>query len=310
MRLSSPTVALSNCPVYDPAVLKSKVDEQLRALSFTVAHGHKVLLKPNLVAATGGEGLAVSHPLVVRAVAEWCCDHGAQVSVGDSPAFGSGVAVMERCGMTAALAGLPVSIAPFTRQQRMTTASGLSVRVAADLFDQDMLINLPRLKAHGQLRVTMAVKNYFGVVVAWRKAMAHMRHGGDGSFVRLLVDLLDLLPEGVTIIDGIVAMHRSGPLNGEPLAVGVLGASANPVALDTAMLAVIGLAPERSPLWVECARRQLPGALFADLRFPLMTPADLAASGFVVPEGLDPIRFPGWRFLCNSIKKAATAFAG
>jgi uncharacterized protein (DUF362 family) len=284
--------------------LKNKVDELLRALSFAVGPGQKVLLKPNLVAAAGGDGLAVTHPRVVRAVAEWCCDHGAVVSVGDSPAFGSGAMVMARCGMTAALAGLPVTIAPFSRQQRLTTASGLSVMVAADIFDHDLLINLPRLKAHGQLRVTMAVKNYFGVVVAWRKAMAHMRHGGgDGSFVRLLVDLLELLPDGVSVIDGIVAMHRGGPLAGEPLPVGVLGASENPVALDTAMLAVIGLLPELSPLWVECARRRLPGSRFAELRFPLAQPTAVAVAGFVVPEILDPIRFHGWRFLRNSIKK-------
>ena len=303
MRISSPMVALTSCPSYDPGALKLKVDELLRALSFTVGAGQRVLLKPNLVAATGGDGLAVTHPWVVRAVAEWCCDHGARVAVGDSPAFGSGAVVMERCGITEALAGLPVSIAPFSRRQRLTTASGLSVMVAADLFDHDLLINLPRLKAHGQLRVTMAVKNYFGVVVAWRKAMAHMRHGGDGSFVRLLVDLLALLPEGVSILDAIVAMHRGGPLAGEPISVGVLGASANPVALDTAMLAVIGLPLESSPLWVECARQRLLGWQPSELCFPLARPAEVAARGFEAPEGLEPIRFHGWRFFCNSIKK-------
>jgi len=303
VRLLSQTVALTRCPTYDLGMVKDKVDELMRALSFSVRCGQKVLLKPNLVAATRGDGLALTHPQVVRAVAEWHIDHGAALSVGDSPAFGSGATVLERSGITAALAGLPVRIADFERRTRRVTESKLSVMVASELFEHDLLINLPKLKAHGQMRVTMAVKNYFGVVVAWRKALAHMRHGESGNFERLLVDLLHLLPEGVTLIDGIVAMHRSGPMTGDPLPVGVLGASENPVALDTAMLAVIGLDPSMSPLWCECARRQLPGCQLSALTFPLVRPSAVAVTDFVVPAVLGPIRFQVWRFFCNSLNK-------
>lgn len=306
MRLSSQTVALVKCPRYELGEVKAKVDQLLASLAFAVRQGQRVLLKPNLVTASRDDGLEVTHPLVVRAVVEWCLDHGAVVSVGDSPAFGSGAAVMERAGITKALAGLPVRIAPFALRQRVATANRFSVHLAAEVMQHDLLLNLPKLKAHGQLRVTMAVKNYFGVVVAWRKAMAHMRYGDDGRFERLLVDLLPLVPEGVSLIDGIMAMHRTGPIHGEPLAVGVLGASPNPVALDTAMLAVIGLAPELSPLWRECARRRLAGCQLAELTFPLARPSRVAVSGFIVPGGLDPIRFQGWRFLVNSFKKIIT----
>lgn len=303
MRLSSQAVALSTSPRYALGELKAQVETLARAVDFTVRHGQKVLLKPNLVAAAGGDGLAVTHPVVVRAVAEWCLDQGAAVAVGDSPAFGSGAAVMERSGITAALGGLAVRVASFERRREVVTAGRTAISVAAEVFRHDLLINLPKLKAHGQMRVTMAVKNYFGVVVAWRKAMAHMRYGDDGRFERLLVDLLDLLPEGLSLIDGIMAMHRTGPIHGEPLAAGVLGASPNPVALDTAMLAVLGLSPALSPLWRECDRRRLPGCRLQELTFPLATPSAVAVSGFIVPDRLAPIRFQGWRFLWNSLKK-------
>jgi uncharacterized protein (DUF362 family) len=302
VKLTSCTVALASCRSYDPGELKTKVDKLFRAAGFSVRYGHKVLLKPNLVAATR-DGLAVTHPQVVRMMAEWCLDHGAVVSVGDSPAFGNSASVMEQCGLTKALSGLPVRIATFDRHRIVSTASQLSVSVATEVFQHDLLINLPKLKAHGQMRVSMAVKNCFGVVVAWRKAMAHMHYGDDGRFVRLLADLLDLLPDGVSMIDGIMAMHRTGPLNGVPLPLGVLGASINPVALDTAMLAVIGLSPELSPLWRECTRRGLSGCSLMELAFPLARPAELATTDFVFPEDLQPIRFQLWRFFRNSIKK-------
>jgi len=234
-------------------------------------------------------------------VAEWFIDQGAMVSVGDSPAFGSGPWVMDQCGMAKALAGLPVKVLPFAKRQERRTAGGITVSLAEDLFQHDLLINLPKLKAHDQLRVSMAVKNYFGVVIAWRKALAHMRYGDDGRFVRLLIDLLDLLPEGFSIIDGITSMHRHGPMHGEPFPLGIVGASHNPIALDTALLAVIGLQPESSPLWLEGARRNLPGSRLAELAFPLLRPSDLEVSGFIAPECLDPIRFQLWRYLRNSM---------
>ena len=279
------------------------VDALCRALAFTVHCGDKVLLKPNLVAANRPDGLAVTHPQVVRAVAEWCVDQGAAVSVADSPAFGSGLFVMQQCGITAALAGLPIKFPAFGRRKALRTVSQVTVSVAAEVFEHDLLLNLPKLKAHGQMRVTMAVKNYFGVVVAWRKAMAHMRYGDDGRFVSLLVDLLHLLPDGLSIIDGVMAMHRQGPLDGEPLPVGVLGASLNPVALDTAMLSVIGLAPELSPLWRGCFDRGLAGSRLTDLAFPLAQPSDLANDSFMIPAHLDPIRFQLGRFVRNSVTK-------
>lgn len=307
MKLSSYTVALTRCPGYEPPALKREIDRLCQSLAVSVPCGYKVLLKPNLVAASRADGLALTHPQVLRAVAEWFLDHGAVVSVGDSPAFGTPASVMAQCGISKALAGLPIKFSPFDRPRTVLTAGQISIRLADDIFQHDMLLNLPKLKAHDQLRVTMAVKNYFGVVLAWRKALAHMRYGGNSRFVKLLVDLLDHMPEGLSIIDGVVAMHRHGPLHGDPLPVGVLGASRNPVALDSAMLAVIGLPPKLSPLWRECADRDLAGSRLTDLTFPLIHPEELAVNDFSTPAQLDPIRFQAWRFLRNSIKKLFNA---
>lgn len=304
MQFTSCTVSLVRCRIYELEALKILVDQLCRESGFLVKTGDKVLLKPNLVAAGRGDGLALTHPQVVRAMAEWCIDHGAVISVGDSPAFGTGFEVMESCGMTASLAGLPVKCISFLRRKKIFTESGISVVVAAEVFECDRLINLPKLKAHSQMRLTMAVKNYFGVVLAWRKALAHMRHGGgNGKFVQLLVDLLTELPGGISLIDGVVAMHRTGPMDGEALSVGILGASLNPVALDRALMAALGLDPDLSPLGKECLRRGLPGSRLQELEYSLLLPSEVAVPGFIIPGNLDPIRFQAGRFLRSSIKK-------
>ena len=264
--------------------------------------GRKVLLKPNLVSGRRKEALPDAG--FVAAVARWFVDRGARVSVGDSPAFGSGRQVMRQTGMEDALKGLPVRLIDFVKKERLVTESGLPGVVAAEVFEHDLVVNLPKVKAHGQLGMTLALKNFFGVVPGCRKAMAHMRYGdGNALFHTLLLELPRLLPGHVSIIDGIMAMHVTGPVDGDPYPLGLVGASHDPVALDTAIYTVVGASPGQVPLWAECARRGLAGSDPANLAFPLHRPEELAVDGFRLPGTLDPIRFRIFRFLLNSCKK-------
>lgn len=298
-------VALVSCRNYEREHMKRKIDQVLRALPKPDLQGLRVLLKPNLVSGAGHDGLAVTHPQFVRALAEWFIDCGSQVAVGDSPAFGSAMRVMQACGLTDALVGLPVTRLSFTRKTQRITGHGLSVTCAAEVFEHDFVVNLPKLKAHSQMGLTLAVKNYFGMVLGWRKALLHMRHGCDHGqdFIRLLVDLLAFAPEGLSVIDGVVGMHKSGPIKGEPFAAGFIGGSANPVALDTAVLRIVGCPEESSPVWCESARRGMKGANREDCTFPLLRPEQLAVAGFLVPQERDPVRFQLKSFGVNIIKR-------
>ena len=99
----------------------------------------------------------------------------------------------------------------FEAAQPVRLASGLSVGVARAVGECDLLVNLPKIKAHGQLYLSLAVKNYFGVVVGFRKPWLHARYGDiDNRFEAMLVDLLAVLPGGITLADGVVAMHGTG----------------------------------------------------------------------------------------------------
>ena len=285
-------VALLPCPGYDREHLKNKLDVLLASLNFSLPRGSTVLLKPNLVAGRGHAGLACTSPEFAAAAAELFLDYGAKVRIGDSPAFGSAHAVMARCGYTDTFSGLPVERINFTDGPLVPLDGGVSVLIAQEALDCDLLVNLPRVKAHSQLRVSLAVKNLFGTVLGWRKPLLHMRLGNrDNAFAEMLVDLAALFPAAFHLIDGIVAMHRSGPINGAPFALGLIGAATNPVGLDTALLHAIAANPALSPLWLECRRRQLPGSAPADLRFPLFSPEQLQVQNFILPADLTPIRF-------------------
>jgi len=306
--LSSPKnkidVALRPCSGYEPNLLPEKIELLMSTLSWRIPRGAKVLLKPNLVAAPRPDRPACTDGRFIAAVASWLVDHGAQVALGDSPAFGSAREVARRAGILQELKNLPVSILDFQRKKRLTLPSCGKITVAADLFEYDLLINLPKLKAHNQMGLTLALKNLFGAVLGYRKALAHMRYGDrDNIFCAMIVDLARELPVTLNLLDGICAMHREGPMGGPPFAANILGASRSAAALDTAIYEALGLSPERLPLWSECQRRRLPGSRLNELNFPLSAPNDLPLQGFEIPATLAPIRFSCRGFLQNSLIK-------
>jgi len=304
MELRACEVGLVACSRYDRQLLKERVEALCNALGFRVSPGSRVLLKPNLVSAVRNKGLACTHPEVVAAVAEWFLDHSAKVRVGDSPAFGTARGVMQACGSRAALKGLPVTMVNFEAVQPVRLASGVSVGIAREVSECDLLVNLPKIKAHGQLYITLAVKNYFGVVVGFRKPWLHARYGDvDNRFEAMLVDLLAVLPGGITLADGVLAMHVDGPVGGKPFPLHLLAGGVNPVALDTALLGVLGLPSQASPVWRECQRRNLAGSNMRELSFPLARPEEVAVQGFQPPARMRPVSFHPWRLMLGVWKR-------
>jgi uncharacterized protein (DUF362 family) len=304
MHITSTSVALLHCKRYRPREIIEKISQLCAALSFKVSRGSRVLLKPNLLSARSAEHLACTNPAFVAAVAEWFLDQGARVAIGDSPAFGTAKGVMRATGIEKALAGMPIACINFDDPVRVKLSGGVTVDIARAALESDILVNLPRVKAHIQLYVTLAVKNYFGTVVGFQKAWWHLRYGNHAEqFASHLVDLLQVLPAGVTLLDGIVAMHETGPLFGRPFSLGLAAGAINPVALDTVLFQILGLNPAQSVIWQECKKRGLAGTDPDMLDYPRLRPAELSVKDFKAPEILKPVTFNPLRMLVSGCRR-------
>ncbi len=295
-------VCLQKCDSYNRMILKDLFEECFRTVSGLSLHSAKVFLKPNLLSAGGGG--ACTHPEFLLALAEWFVENGAHVAVGDSPAFGKASSVLRAMKIDAQLEKRAVVIVDFSAIHRVKLDCGVNIGIAAEPLQCDYFINIPKLKAHNQMYVTLAVKNIFGIVQGVRKSMLHMQYGGTPSlFSGIILDLLDLLPPHFNVLDGIVAMNNQGPMHGSPLHFGCMAFSHDPVALDTAVLQALRLAPEKSPLWCEAQKRGYPGAVPDNLFFPLLRPEAFHGISFNPPSELSPIRFNPFRFLWNNVKR-------
>jgi uncharacterized protein (DUF362 family) len=298
-------VYLDKCSTYAKGELK-----EFFKRSFATAHdfsprGAKVFIKPNLISSRGPL-LACTHGSFLLALGEFLVDNGAQVAIGDSPAFGNASNVLNKLGVDRALLERGIKIVNFSKVVHRRLECGVNVGLAAEPLDCDYFINAPKVKAHSQMYVTLAVKNIFGIVLGMRKAILHMRHGGeDNMFRRILVDLLQVLPPHFSVIDGVKAMHVTGPIHGKSLKLGCIGFSHDPVALDTSLLHALRLDPLKSPLWCEAKRRGNNGTDLCNLHFAMQQPEVFHGSRFLAPQELSPIRFNPFRFFWGGLKRVA-----
>ncbi len=311
MQLGATTVVLVRCREYRSPRLEDLLDRVLTRVGCPQdLSSCRVLLKPNLITARHGP-LACTEGRFIVAAATCLLQRRARVVVGDSPTLGTASAALARIGVLEELQGLGVQVSDFKRIRRVRLPSGVRAGIAARALECDLLLNLPRVKAHAQTRVTLAVKNCFGCLVGLRKPWWHMVYGGaQGRFTDLLVELLDILPNSLTLVDGIVAMHKTGPVQGSPFPLGLIAGGASPVAVDTALLSILGLDPGLSPLWQACRRAGMAGLHCGELEFPLLRPEDVRSQGFMVPPVLNPIRFSLLHFSRSMFRRLTTGCGG
>ena len=116
--------------------------------------------------------------------------------------------------------------------------------IARPVLEADLVINLPKLKTHILTLFTGAVKNLFGAIPGSRKREVHCRAPGVQDFSQALVDVLELVPPALTLMDGVLGQEGDGPgTSGTPRHYGCLAASVDPVALDAVITRALGYRP-------------------------------------------------------------------
>ncbi len=259
--------------------------------------GKNVLVKPNLLKA--GDLLCVTSPEIILAASLVLRDLGANVMVADSPAFGTAEKVLRGMGILPTLKKLGIQTCSLRKPVCTRLPCGIKIGISKTAMEADLILNMPRLKAHCQLGVTGAVKNTFGTVVGFRKALAHTLYGADRRmFSSMILEISQLLPPTVSIADVLTIMHVTGPSGGVPFSPGLVGAAGSAVALDTALCHFTGVSPEMVPLWQASREKKLPGSTIKDIKFLKKDPRDICIKDDVVmPETLEPITFNPFRFL-------------
>lgn len=246
-------VVLIRCNTYaDDQVVKAIRTgfDYLGGVSAFVKAGERIVMKPNVLIGTDPEKGVTTHPAVFKAVGKLLKEAGTSVYYGDSPSFGRSEANLKKSGLKQVGDELGFSLADFDYGRSVSHKDALLVKkfvIANGVLDSDGLVSLPRLKTHGLVRFTGAVKNQFGCVPGLLKSQYHVKLPDPYDFATMLVDLNTLIKPRLYIMDGVVAMEGNGPRSGKLRQLSVLLLSSDPVALDATACRIIGLDPEIVP---------------------------------------------------------------
>ena len=228
--------------------------------------GETLLLKPNLLLGDKPERGSTTNPHFFEAVAKVLQAEGLRLTYGDSPGFGTPQATVQSSGLGQIADELGITLADFVNGWDVPNPQGALLKVfhlAAGLDQADGVINLPKFKTHGLMRLTGATKNLFGCLPGVQKAGFHTRLQDEFTFAEMLVDLAENVAPRLHIMDAILGMEGNGPRNGTMRKVGAILISTNPYALDYCVAQMMNLDPMLVPTLAAAKRRQLfdPGAI-------------------------------------------------
>jgi uncharacterized protein (DUF362 family) len=283
MQTPKPAVSLIRAKSYEQEALRESLTtllEPLGGIAAFVKRGDRVLLKPNLLTGSRPTKECTTRPELVRAVAEMVMEVGGKPFLGDSPAFGSAKGVATANG----LEELNIPIVEFHGKRYQTVNDDFNhLLLSKEAMEADVIINLPKVKSHMQLTVTLGVKNLFGCVPGKMKAWWHFEAGKDTTrFGEMLVETARAINPNLTILDGIVGHEGNGPSGGEPRDLGVLAASDNVFALDRAMLEILKVDPLQVPTIAASQRLGICPEL-SEIDFPNL-PDNLMPIDFAMPR--------------------------
>ena len=296
--MSSGPVTLIPCHGYDAESIASLLEEHSEPyLKDLPSQGAKILLKPNMVKAISREKCAQTDPVFLEGVMLWGKARGWSLSIGDSPAIGSAHHAARVSGLDAVCQRQGVPLVEM-KGNREVHEGDASATVTRTLDDFDGVVNCPKLKGHGQLYYTGAVKNLYGCMKGKRKVWLHMKHGDAGQgadFAQMLLGHAKAVKPIFNILDGVKAMAGKGPISGTPVHEGIIAMGRDPLSLDQVVFDHLGGDESSDPVMV-LAREK--GLLRDDLdvRLPL---GAVSRGEFFFPghEDRKPISFRPWILL-------------
>lgn len=244
-------VSIVSCASYEEAEVEKALREALDPIGGLdwVTEGMRIAIKANLVSMMKPEAAATTHPALLCALVKQLKARGAEVVIGDSPGglynapfvnriyAATGMKETEKYGATL---NQNFSNSEAAFPDAMVTKS---FTYTAYLDEADAIIDFCKLKTHGMMGMSAAVKNMFGVVPGTFKPEYHFRFPNHGDFARMLIDLNTYFAPKVKLclVDAVVGMEGNGPTQGKPRKIGALLASADPHSLDLVCAALIGL---------------------------------------------------------------------
>jgi len=216
----------------DPRLLVRGAVAAIGGMQRFISRGDVVVVKPNVAWDRVPEQAADTNPDVVAETVRLCLDAGAARVIVTDVTCNEPRRCFQRSGIAAAVqaAGGRV-VLPGERRFRQTNLRGDVLGtwpVLEPFLTADKIINVPIAKHHSLTRVSLGMKNWYGILGGARHRLHQRIHES-------LADLADFMRPTLTIMDAYRVLIRRGPTGGnieDALLKKTVVAGTDPVALD------------------------------------------------------------------------------
>lgn len=289
MNTTYPT-AIVPCADYESESVRRALEDaigQVGGLDW-VQPGMRIGIKLNLCAGLKPEKAATTHPVMAAELTRMLVERGAQVVLGDSPGEPFTGVVLSRIYSVTGMKLCEEAGGELNRDFGHHTAefpdavTVKSFEICDWLEKCDAVISFCKLKSHGLMGMTAAVKNLYGIIPGTVKSEYHFRWPDPLAFADMLVDLNEYLRPRLYLCDAVETMEGNGPTQGTPRHMGALLAGTDPYAMDRVCAWLVGEREQELP-YMEAAKRR-------GLLSPDGEPDNLAAAA---PFRIDDFRRSG-----------------
>jgi len=254
-----------------PAALAREALAALGGMEKFVSRGDVVVLKPNIGWDRVPQQAANTNPELVKTLVEMCFNAGAGKVVVTDVSCNDARRCFVRSGIAGAAesAGATVML-PEERKFRDYRINGelLSVwPIYTPIIEADKIINVPIAKHHNLSRVTMGMKNWYGILGGRRNQLHQNVDVG-------IADLATFIRPTLTVLDAYRVLVSNGPQGGnlnDVKLVKTVVAGVDPVAVDAYGTSFFGLRPEQVPYIMKGHERGLGNKNYAELQVKYVT---------------------------------------
>ncbi len=196
----------------DPATNTRLAVTMLGGMERFVRRGARVVVKPNVLTAREPIYGVTTNPKAVAEVVQMCWQAGARsVTVFDRP--------VSPARQAYTVSGISTAVRSVDGRMKVLTGRDYdTIRIpdgrvlsswpmVGDIFDADVVINMPCAKTHGLAGLTMSMKNLMGILGGTR-GLIHQQ------FNQKIVDVNSLVKPQLVILDAYRILFRNGPTGG------------------------------------------------------------------------------------------------
>lgn len=195
--------------------------------------GAKILLKPNLNSNMNALTGNTTDLRLLSAIVQCLKARGYRnIVIGEGTNSGFyrskiGVISRLRVDSLAKYYGIKVKDLNYSEGHDINFAGGVKARIAAECLDADFFINIPKLKTHFEVGMSVCLKNLIGCLVGQEnKKKTHQFLAGN------ILNLNQNIKPHLHIVDGLIAMEGLGPTRGTPKNMGLIVVGTDPFLLD------------------------------------------------------------------------------